>query len=447
MNLSAFLKQRSANNDLLQITAPVASALEIAAISRREFAKGNAGKVLRFEHPVPGNFPIVTNLFGSEARMSAILRTTSLADFERQIEAYLNKNSRLAGETEQVTGSATRTDHELAHLSEECLLSTLPALLSWPEEIKPYLTLALAITADPENGKQNLGLYRVQIIDDDTLAINLSAYSGGNKHLQKAAELGGKLPICLVLGCDPLLMWAAAAPLPAENDDLTFCREFFAEDFLQGTIPDTSLRLPVTSELVICGEITPGVVGSEGPFGNHTGVYVTRDDCPLVKVTSIRHRPKAILPFTVVGPPPSENVWLAASNEILIRQLLKTEYSEITNLVMPVTTIFHGVSIISVGDLTAGQVRQLVDSLWHRSLLQYAPLIIIVDDDINPRHLENCWWRVINQLNGVRVYQDRRRIAIDATGVDRASLVKEGLLTAELIQTRQKEPGYYPCEL
>lgn len=443
MNLSAYLKLCADRGDLIEITAPVATDQELAAICRREFSKKNS-RALLFHHPHPSQFAVAANLFGSEKRMAAVLRSCSLSDFEQKVHAYLHGYGDKCAHGSIATAGVDSRDNGLGLLTEGCELRDIPALKSWPQEQRPYLTLALTITRHPETGQQNMGLYRVQIVGDDRLALNLSPSSGAHRHLLAAAEAGVELPVCLVLGCDPLLMWAAAAPLAAKWDEIAFCRDLFQEDFPLITSPEFSVSVPESAEMVICGSIVPGAAGPEGPFGNHTGSYVKRADCPLMRVEAVYHRPHAVLPFTVVGPPPSENIWLAAANEILIKQLLKQEHDEISGLFMPVTTIFHAVAVITVRRLSAAKVAGLIRALWHHGPLQRARLLIIVDDDIAATQLENCWWRVINRLDNIRLYQDGSRTAIDATGVDMEALVVEDGDIAQLINKRQEEPGYYP---
>ena len=444
MQLTDYLNICHEQGDLLEVDAPVTTDQEIAAISRREFDNRDGGKVLLFNSPSPGKFRVASNLFGSEARMASILRSGSLADFEKKVGSYLKRSDVHVEQGNLSFNPPLHTVEESDPFIESCQLTDIPALKSWPQENRPYFSLALTMTCHPETGQQNVGLYRVQIIDDNTLAINLSKSSGAQRHLHAAAELGRSLPICLVLGCDPLLMWAAAAPLPATLDEFVFCRHFFEEDFHQIQTAKLPFPVPASAELVINGTLTAGDVGQEGPFGNHTGAYVTREDCPLMRVSSIHHRPEAIIPVTVVGPPPSENIWLAATNEILIRQILKQQHSEITHIAMPVMTIFHGVVIISVSATTQQQVKQLIAALWNSGPLQRARLMVVVDDLIDPAYFERCWWWVINRLDKLRVYQNNQRTAVDASGIDIGTMVEENRAIGELIKNRQEESGYYP---
>ena len=444
MRLADYLQKCAGLEDLTEIQAPVATDQELAAISRREFANNNGGKALLFNQPWPGKFSAVSNLFGSEKRMAGILRSESLGDFEDKVNTWLSQSDiRL-----EAGALSFPSPHSLLKPTDQYSLSSylsdIPALKSWPEEKKPYFSLALTLTRHPQTGQQNIGLYRIQVVDDHTLAINLSPSSGAQQHLNMAAELGEDLPVCLVLGCDPLLMWAAAAPLPDYVDELDFCRHFFNEDFPLVSIDGLPFEIPESAELIIAGTLKPGQCGDEGPFGNHTGAYVSRSDCPYMQVSAVQHKENPLIPFTVVGPPPSENIWLAKVNEIWIRALLKRQFDLIQDVFMPITTIFHGVTIISVKCTCRADVKNLINALWKNGPLQRAKLIVIVDENINPSSLEQSWWYVINRLSKVNIYRSQQRMVIDASGIDIGPLVTESHTIANLISKRSGEQGYYP---
>jgi len=442
MTLRHFLAALEGEGDLRRITVPVATDLELAALTRREFASPGGGRALYFQQPHPRKFPAVSNLFGSAGRMSRILGGPSLADFGERLASYLDHGGGSAAE--RIAGQADPAPFELVATPycENGCLGDLPALRAWPGEVEPYLTMALTITCHPETGHRNIGLYRAQVKGDRSVALNFSPLSGAAAHLTAAAALNKPLPVCLILGADPIVVWAAAAPLPSGCDELEFCHRFFQERIRLAEARTQPLQIPDSCEIVIEGELRPGEVVAEGPFGNHTGQYVSRADCPLVQVTAVRHRPGAVMPVTVVGPPPSENIWLAAANEILIRRMLNIDHPEILRMCMPKMTVFHGVTILTVSGATPGQVKQLVYQLWQTGPLKNAKLMIIVDDDIDPAAMEQCWWRTVNRLNELRVYQSAGRTAIDATGVDPLGLVVEDKATQHLLSTRQQEPGY-----
>ncbi len=297
----------------------------------------------------------------------------------------------------------------------------------------------MALTQHPETGLRNLGLYRAQVTDSKRLAINFAPSSGAAEHLAAAAEEKKPLPISLILGSDPALLWLAAAPLPKGCDEFALCRALFNPELKLTSGLSQTLAVPADAEIVIEGQIFPGDTVLEGPFGNHTGQYVSRPDCPVMEVTAIRHRPQPIFPTTVVGPPPSENIFLAKANEILLREMLRTDYPQISDLQMPLETIFHGVSLLAIKPQTTVANNELIHSLWSESPLQHSRLLVLLDEDIDLRSASCSWWRTINCLQHQRVYQDDGRIAIDATGVKPASLVVEDQQTSELLLRRGDE--------
>lgn len=195
-----------------------------------------------------------------------------------------------------------------------------------------------------------------------------------------------------------------------------------------------ALRVPAAAEILIEGEIRPGDRISEGPFGNHTGQYVGRAQCPLMTVTAIRHRAQPIMPITVVGPPPSENIQLANLNALLLREMLCYDFPLITDLVMPEMTAFHGAAIIAVRECTsAADSADLVQRLQRLTCLGRSRLLVLVDDDINIHDLKLSWWRAINLLSPERVFVTDRGLLINATGVDREQLVTADQATAALV--------------
>jgi len=442
MNLTAYLQHLTLSDSLRVVKSRIDTKLELAALCRREFAQDNGGKALLFEQLNNSPFPIIANLFGSAQRGSLLLHSASYQDFNDKVRIFLqqrtgNSTERLSfarGEEKVVSGEET----ELL-VAPTLDLTTLPAIQSWPREGGSYLNLALALTENLETGSRNLGLYRAQVIDSTHLAVNFSSGSGAAEHLAVAKKVFKPLPISLIMGSDPALIWLAAAPLPQGCDEFAFYQSFFQQKLKLTPGFSQPLAIPISAEMVIEGEILPGDTILEGPFGNHTGQYVSRSDCPVMRVTAIRHRPHPIIPITVVGPPPSENIYLAKANEILLREMLRIDYPQISDLQMPLETIFHGVTLLAVKPQSSATNKELIYSLWCESPLQRSRLLVLLDEDIDLRSASSSWWRTINCLQHQRIYQDDGRIAIDATGVIPASLVVEDRQTSELLRRRRDE--------
>lgn len=439
MGLHRYLKKLTDLGEIIIVNTTVNSHLELAALCRREFSKPLGGQALFFEQVTGSTIPVAANLFGSEKRLSLMLKSDSLTDFRHKIQNLLQARHGSTSKRLQLpTPSVFSLSPQLKTI-ESYNLHTLPAIRSWPQEPSRYLTLALVTTSHPETGETNLGLYRAQIVSDSTLAINFSTGTGAANHLEAAKRCDRIMPISLVLGADPGLLWVAAAPLPQGCDEYAFYRALLNPKLALTAGVSQPLAVPADSEIVLEGEIRPDETVDEGPFGNHSGQYVTRRDCPLMRVTAVRLRANPVMPVTVVGPPPSENIYLAKANEILIREILKIDFPQVTNIQMPWETFFHSVAIVTVKPLRTGQARELIYSLWQSSPLNRSRLLVLLDEDINLDLPTQSWWRTINRLKSERIFQDKGRIAIDATGVDSATLVMEDQQTQELLQRRREE--------
>ena len=227
----------------------------------------------------------------------------------------------------------------------------------------------------------------------------------------------------LFFGGDPAWIWLASAPLADSVDERGLFQTLFAEHPGQARSELTGLEIPADVEVIIEGNINPRETVCEGPFGNHTGQYVTRKDCPVLQVQSIRTRTSPIIPLTVVGPPPSENVLLARGHQQLVREILRVDCPEIADLWMPESTIYHGAALLSVRDAVLG-MSGVLDYLWNESPLSQARLLLLFDEDIRLQNVQKAWWRLINQLHPARIHSRGQQVAIDATGIDHRDLIK-----------------------
>jgi len=437
MTFEKYLQILEASGELKSIDDSVNPDLELAALCRREFKTESGGSALRFNNVQGTPFSAVANLFGNEKRAATLLHSNSLDHFSEKVACWLSQGKGPAAERFLNTHKTKGSERKLSLLSEISSLCKLPAIKSWPEEGGRYLSLALALTHHPETGARNLGLYRVQIIDNDHLAVNFSPHSGAGCHYKAARCLGRPLPLCLLIGVDPALIWSAAAPLPASCDEFEFYQSLFDEKLDWCDATTQPLKFPVETDLVIEGQILFDQTTVEGPYGNHTGFYVTRDDCPLVHVTAVRHRSQPVIPLTVVGPPPSENIYLGLANEILIRAMIKIDFPQVRDVWMPRETLFHGAAVVAVERQTQTENKALIDNLWQDSPLNRSRFILLVDENVHAQSLSNSWWRLVNGLSHPRVYTDGRRTAIDATEISRGIPVRENVKTAALLQQHQ----------
>lgn len=448
MPLRNFISDLEKSNELRKITVPVNPNQELAAITDCICKAPGGGSALLFEQVTGYSFPVATNLFGSVSRIALALGASSLKDFGQRIGDGLHStvgekaNDRLKNLLDDVDlQPVLDANPPCREIIAKADLSIIPALKYWPQETLPSLTLPLIFTADPDTGQQNCGMYRVQLHDTECGTINFGTGSGGAKHLKSWQERKQPMPVAIVLGGDPALIWSAGAPLPSNCDELRMAAWVTGRP--QAITPCLSqpLQVPAAAEFVIEGLIQPDETRPEGLFGNHTGGYVSNPAAPLFRVTSISHRRDAICPATLVGPPPMEDCYMAKASERLMLEMLKIDYPQICELHLPMETIFHGCALIAVDGLKEGDGVELIRELWNNSPLKRSKLLVLLDSDIDLRNPSLSYWRTVNRLEENRILINQGRIGIDATGIDPATLVGEDQETTDLVARRWAEYG------
>lgn len=457
-DLHHFIDTLEADHELSRITAEVDPLLEIAAITDRVCKQQGGGRALLFEQPAGSNFPVATNLFGSRQRVQRALGVSDLSELTVRLSALLDRIaefdikaldrqiaalpefSRFAphADTEPDPALVAMNPPNLAHF---------PFLQNWPGDGEAsghqrYITLPQVFTCDPDGTTQNCGMYRVQLRSEQEVAIQWKAGSGGARHAEQYRLAGKAMPVAIVLGGDPAILFSAMFPLPGDLDEMTFA------GFLRGAPHSTSpcrsipLHVPTGAEVVIEGFVEPGETVMEGPFGNHTGFYSPAAPAALMRITAISHRPDAVIPATLVGPPPMEDCWMARAWERLVLAFLRRLVPDIKEIHFPAEWIFHQSAIISLDNPQPGVVRNISGQLWALPWFRSARLLLFVTADTEPLSLSRSAWRGINVTDNNDIIHDQStaRIAIDATGsrMPRAA-VQVSDETAALVAGRWKE--------
>jgi 4-hydroxy-3-polyprenylbenzoate decarboxylase len=458
-NLQDFISSLEADGELSRIAAAVDPALEIAAITDRICKQPDGGRALLFEHPAGSVFPVATNLFGSSRRVCRALGVTDLGELTLRLGALLGRipetditslDRRIASLPEFsrfAPISSPEPDPELVPMDPPNL-ALFPFLQSWPGDGDAsghgrYITLPQVVTVDPDGGSCNCGVYRVQLRGGREAAIQWKAGSGAARHAGLYRSAGKPMPVAVVLGGDPATLFSAMFPLPGDLDELTFA------GFLRGaplvTVPCRSvpLRVPAGAEVVIEGYVEPGEAVTEGPFGNHTGFYSPAAPAALLRVTAISHRPDAVIPATVVGPPPMEDCWMAQAWERLLLAFLQRLVPPVADIRFPMEWVFHQSAIISLENPEPGMVRNISARLWALPWFRSARLLIFVTAGAEPPGPSLAAWKTINVTDfAADVFLDEAtgRVALDATGCrTRRPELKSSAETAALIARRWKE--------
>ncbi|APG28479.1 hypothetical protein A7E78_11870 [Syntrophotalea acetylenivorans] len=448
-DLRDFLDLLEARDELCRIVPEVDPHLEIAAITDR-VCKGAAGRrALWFEQVRGHRSPVLTNLFGSLQRAAwAVgleeidhLRTSLLSELARHSDASAaDRLCRLLSEPAwqpQIVANGLCQDRVM----ESPDLRQLPALQCWPGDGGRFLTQPLVFTRDPETGRDNCGMYRVQLFGRDEATLRWRPGSGGARHQDAWAERGEAMPVAIALGGDPAAIYASSVPLPEGADELALAGWLRRRPLVMTSCLTNELAVPVAAEFVIEGMVEPGASRLEGPFGNHRGGYDPVAPASLLRVTAITHRRNPLFPATITGPPPMESGYLAKLSERLLLALLQIDFSQIVDINMPMETIFHGVALLAVRRQRDGDIAELARSLWGRKPFNQAKLLLFVDEQTDVQDARGCFWRAINRVDARRdLLHDGPRLAIDATRLAGNSLAPDPAVNA-LLDRRWSEYG------
>jgi len=399
-DLRDFITRLEAEGELVRITAPVSPHLEITEITDR-VSKGPAAqnKALLFENVEGSTMPVLINAFGSARRMALALGVEQLDavrdNLARIIDPKLpqgmgemmKRGSELLGVLRSIgfgPSMARRAPCQEIVITDQPSLDLLPLLTCWPDDGGPYITLPQVITRDPATGQRNVGMYRLQKYDRQTLGMHWQRHKGGADHEREARALKkDKIPCAVVLGGDPAQMWCASAPLPPGID------EYLLASWLRGKpVPfvkaiTQDIEVPANAEIVIEGYVDPNEHRLEGPFGDHTGFYTPPDLFPVFHVTAITHRRGAIYPATVVGQPPMEDYRMGKATERLFVPLLQLFLGEVTDYAMPAEGVFHNLIVLSLKPRFPGHTQKVMYGVWGLGLMMLSKAVVIVDEDVN----------------------------------------------------------------
>lgn len=333
-DLRAFLGELRSRGDLVEIEAPVDARLEVAEIHRRVIAAG--GPALLFTDVQGASFPLVTNLFGTSSRAELAFGRRPLRLIRRLVDLAESLMPPTAGklwgardlgrELLRVGTSARRRAPVLEVQGGTVRLDTLPALTTWKQDGGPFVTLPQVYTEHPEDGRSNLGMYRMQIYDAGTTGMHWQIGKGGGFHYSVAEGRNEPLPVVVTLGGPPALILASIAPLP-ENIPEVLLASLIAGGKIGTCHLGDSPPIMADAEIALVGKVPPKLRRAEGPFGDHYGYYSLTHDYPVFEVGSWAHRRDAIYPATVVGKPRQE--------DFFIGDLLQELLSPLFPLVMP----------------------------------------------------------------------------------------------------------------
>lgn len=405
-SLRAFVDALDRAGELHRIDAPVDPHLEISEITDRVVKAG--GPALFFSNVRGSAFPVLTNQFGSQRRMAMALDAASLDDAAARIRKLLDLSipasglgklgklfdlAPLAAAIPKTVSSGSCQDVVIG----EPDLTALPVLTTWPLDAGPFITLPLVITKDPKTGRPNAGMYRMQVYNARETGMHWQRHKQGRAH---AAAWGSRIPVAVAIGADPALTYAATAPLPPVVDEFAFAGLLRGKSVKLVQCKTVDLKVPADAEFVLEGYVDNTDLRSEGPFGDHTGVYSLADTYPTFHVQCLTHRKDPIYAATVVGKPPMEDAWLGKATERLFLPLLQMVVPEIVDMNLPVEGGFHNLAIVSIKKSYPGQAKKVMNALWGLGhMMMLTRMLVVVDADVDVQNTREVAWFVLNNLD------------------------------------------------
>ncbi len=386
----------------MRIDVPVDPHLEVAEIHRRVIAAG--GPALFFENVKDSRFPIVTNLFGTRKRVelafgkrpeNLVKQLVSLIESgQPPTLGDLWRNRSLAGELLRMGTRKVRSGPVCAVSQEEVRLSELPALTCWPEDGGPFITLPLVYTEHPDRHGHNLGMYRLQIHDEETTGMHWQIGKGGGFHYAAAEAAQQALPVSVFLGGPPALILAAIAPLPENAPELVLA-SLVAGRRLR-TI-ERSDRYPVLAdiEFALLGHVPPGVRRPEGPFGDHYGYYSLLHDYPVFCVEEVLHRSDAIYPATVVGKPRQEDCYIGDYLQELLSPLIPVLMPSVIDLWSYGETGYHSLASARVRERYKREAMMSAFRILGEGQLSLTKFLLLLDKPADLRDFRSTLQHVL----------------------------------------------------
>lgn len=415
-NLRDFIQHLEDQQQLARIKLPISPYLEITEIADRVM-KGPSqhNKALLFEN-IPGyDLPVLINAFGSAQRMAWALGVADLDELNQRlgqlidlrlpqgIGQALSRGQDLLGVFQSIglrPRKVRRAPVQQVIYREDANLESLPILHCWPKDGGRFITLPQVITRHPQTGVRNVGMYRLQVVDEKRLLVHWQRHKGGAEHERSALQSHKDvIPGAIVLGGDPASMWCASAPLPPNID------EYLLAGYLRGSpVPfvdcvSQPLEVPSQAEIVIEGYVDPNEHLPEGPFGDHTGYYTPVEPFPVFHVTAITHRRDPIYPATIVGIPPTEDVWMGKATERLFLPLIRIFLPEVVDICMPAEGVFHNLVLVSIHKQFPGHARKVIFGLWGLALLSLAKAIVVVDDWVDVQNPSLTAWQALGNVD------------------------------------------------
>ena len=424
-DLRDFIAQLEQMGELKRVSTPVSPHLEMTEICDRVLRAG--GPAILFENPTGFDIPVLGNLFGTVRRVALGMGQNVSTEAEAltklrevgQVLAVLNEPEPPKGfkdaweklpllkqvltmSPKQVSSAPCQ---DVVIEGKDVDITRLPVQHCWPGDVAPLITWGLTVTRGPNKTRQNLGIYRQQVLGPNKVIMRWLAHRGGALDYRdhQLANPGQPFPVAVVLGCDPATILGAVTPVPDTLSEYQFAGLLRGKKTELVRCLGSTLQVPASAEIVLEGFLNPGETALEGPYGDHTGYYNEQAEFPVLTIERITMRKNPIYHSTYTGKPPDEPAMLGvALNEVFV-PLLQKQFPEITDFYLPPEGCSYRLAVVSIRKQYAGHARRVMMGVW--SFLRqfmYTKFIIVVDDDVNIRDWKEVVWAMTTRMDATR---------------------------------------------
>ncbi|RUO20260.1 4-hydroxy-3-polyprenylbenzoate decarboxylase [Aliidiomarina haloalkalitolerans] len=418
-DLRDFIAQLEARGELKRISQEIDPYLEMTEIADRTLKAG--GPALLFENPKGHETPVLANLFGTPERVAMGMGQTDVAALREvgKLLAYLKEPEPPAGFKDamsklpllkKVLSMAPKVVkkapcQEVVLSGDEVDLTQIPIQHCWPGDVAPLVTWGLTVTKGPLKKRQNLGIYRQQLIGKNKLIMRWLSHRGGALDFREFCQQnpGQRFPVAVALGADPATILGAVTPVPDTLSEYAFAGLLRDSKTEVVKCLSNDLQVPASAEFVLEGYIEPSEMAAEGPYGDHTGYYNEVDEFPVFTVTHITHRRDPIYHSTYTGRPPDEPAILGvALNEVFV-PILQKQFPEIVDFYLPPEGCSYRMAVVTMKKSYPGHAKRVMLGVW--SFLRqfmYTKFVIVCDDDVNARDWKDVIWAITTRMDPAR---------------------------------------------
>ncbi len=413
-DLREFMAALEKNGELKRIPFEVDPHLEITAFADRSVK--NNGPALLFEKVKGSQFPVLINSMASIKRMELALQVPNMDQIAGRITDYLQMKmpEGIMGKLKMLPMLAEMGNFfpkmvsggpcKEVVLRDNFSLKDIPVLHCWPEDGGPFITLPLVFSKNPETGKRNCGMYRMQVYDDRTTGMHWQTHKQGADHYRRMLKEGKskRMDVAVAIGADPAVMYSAILPLPPDLDEMMIAGFLRGKPVEMVKCETVDIEVPANAEFVLEGYVELGEQRTEGPFGDHTGFYSLADEYPVFHVTCITRRKNPVYVTTIVGPPPMEDFYMGKCIERIFLPLMRLNLPEVRDICMPAEGIFHNLIIVSIRKSYPGHARKVMHGIWGTGQAMFSKCIVVVDEDVNIQDLSEVAWKALNNIDPQR---------------------------------------------